>query len=29
VKCKGYPTRYYCEKCVKERGYHGSVGKRD
>lgn len=24
VKCKGQPMRYYCEKCAKERGYHGN-----
>lgn len=29
VKVKGYPTRFYCEKCAKERGYRGSTGKRD
>jgi hypothetical protein len=27
VKCKGQPMRCYCEKCAKERGYHGSTGK--
>ena len=29
VKCKGQPMRYYCEKCAKERGYHGNTGKRN
>ena len=29
VKVKGYPLRYYCEKCAKERGHRGSTGKRD
>lgn len=28
VKTKGQPIRYYCEKCAKERGCHGT-GKRD
>jgi hypothetical protein len=23
VKCKNQRTRYYCEKCAKERGYRG------
>ena len=27
VKAKGQPMRYYCIKCAKERGYHGSTGK--
>jgi hypothetical protein len=22
IKCKNQRTRYYCEKCAKERGYH-------
>lgn len=28
VKAKGQPIRYYCEKCAKERGYRGGIGKR-